>query len=116
MAEVRKIARFRTRDGKTYYGVLRDESHLTVIDGSVFGDFLELRGTYVGGAPQMFATLNRGAEAGGALGNAIDVPDEWGEATRLSINSGGFSQISLGNYLAVKVHRGVRDLAFMRAL
>ncbi len=37
MGEIRKIARFRTKEGKTHYGLLRDESHLTVIDGSVFG-------------------------------------------------------------------------------
>ena len=39
MDEIQKIARFRTQEGKTYYGVLRDEKHLTVIDGSVFGGF-----------------------------------------------------------------------------
>ena len=46
MSDVRKIARFRTREGKTYYGVLRDESHLTVIDGSVFGGFKLHKRTY----------------------------------------------------------------------
>jgi 2-keto-4-pentenoate hydratase/2-oxohepta-3-ene-1,7-dioic acid hydratase in catechol pathway len=37
VAEIRKIARFRTKEGKTHYGLLRDETHLAVLDGSVFG-------------------------------------------------------------------------------
>ena len=40
MSEVRRIARFRTREGKTHYGVLKEDGkHLAVIDGSVFGGF-----------------------------------------------------------------------------
>ena len=39
MADLRRIARFRTKEGRTYYGLLRDEKHLTVIDGSVFGGY-----------------------------------------------------------------------------
>jgi 2-keto-4-pentenoate hydratase/2-oxohepta-3-ene-1,7-dioic acid hydratase in catechol pathway len=46
VAEARKIARFRTKEGRTHYGVLRDESHLTVIDGSVFGGFKLHKKTY----------------------------------------------------------------------
>jgi len=44
--DVRTIARFRTKEGKTYYGVLRDGTHLTVIDGSVFGGFKLHKRTY----------------------------------------------------------------------
>jgi 2-keto-4-pentenoate hydratase/2-oxohepta-3-ene-1,7-dioic acid hydratase in catechol pathway len=44
--EVRTIARFRTREGKTHYALLRDESHLTVIDGLPFGAFKLLKRTY----------------------------------------------------------------------
>jgi len=46
VAEVERIARFRTKEGRTHYGVLRDESHLTAIDGSVFGGFKLLKKTY----------------------------------------------------------------------
>jgi 2-keto-4-pentenoate hydratase/2-oxohepta-3-ene-1,7-dioic acid hydratase in catechol pathway len=44
--DVRMIARFRTKEGKTHYGVLRDGTHLTVIDGSVFGGFKLHKRTY----------------------------------------------------------------------
>jgi 2-keto-4-pentenoate hydratase/2-oxohepta-3-ene-1,7-dioic acid hydratase in catechol pathway len=46
VAEIRRIARFRTKEGKTHCGVLRDNSHLTVIDGSVFGGFKLMNRTY----------------------------------------------------------------------
>jgi len=46
VADVQKIARFRTKEGRTHYGVLRDETHLTVIDGSVFGGFKLHKKTY----------------------------------------------------------------------
>jgi 2-keto-4-pentenoate hydratase/2-oxohepta-3-ene-1,7-dioic acid hydratase in catechol pathway len=44
--EVRRIARFRTQEGKTYYGVFKDDTHITVIDGSVFGGFKLHKKTY----------------------------------------------------------------------
>ena len=46
MADVQRIARFRTKEGRTHYGVLRDETHLSVIDGSVFGGFKLRKKTY----------------------------------------------------------------------
>ena len=46
MAEVKKIARFRTKEGKTYYGLLRDESHLAVLDGSIYGGWKAAGKTY----------------------------------------------------------------------
>ena len=46
MSDVQRIARFRTKVGKTHYGILRDEKHLTVIDGSVFGGFKLHKKTY----------------------------------------------------------------------
>lgn len=46
MSEVRKIARFRTPDGKTHYGLLKDDSHITLIDGSVYGGFKPVKKTF----------------------------------------------------------------------
>jgi 2-keto-4-pentenoate hydratase/2-oxohepta-3-ene-1,7-dioic acid hydratase in catechol pathway len=37
VADINKIARFRTKEGKTHYGLLKDETHLVVLDGSVYG-------------------------------------------------------------------------------
>ena len=46
VAELRRIARFRTKEGKTHYGILRDEKHLAVIDGSVYGGYKLHKKTY----------------------------------------------------------------------
>lgn len=40
------MARFRTREGKTHWGMLKDDSHLSVLDGSVFGGFKLHKKTY----------------------------------------------------------------------
>ena len=89
--------------------------------GSVpeIGDVVELNLHFRDGGTrvQMEQRLNNGEGVFGPIGQAAAVSSEWSQPPRLFINSGnGSSFVGLQRLLALKAHRGVRTLDFMRAL
>ncbi len=76
-------------------------------------DTVELRVTLTSaGLVNLFQSINSGAEAAGNTPSANELASAWSD-TRVYLNG---HDPSFGKYKALKIHRGIRSLVFMRAL
>lgn len=87
----------------------------TVDPGASIADLVEYRFVAYGdGSVQVFASVNEGAEMSGSRSSANAFGSAWA-LDRIYLNSGGTSQINLGQYIDAKVALGEHSLADMRA-
>ena len=82
----------------------------------VVGDIVELVGIlYEDGSVRLNNALNGGEETEGGRGVPVAFSPAWSDEL-VWLNSVGSGSVGITPFLSVKVTRGVRDLAFMRAL
>lgn len=105
-----------------YYARLTDGTPATLSDSAMavaplFGDLVELRATISpAGVVQLHQSVNNGAEASGVAGSAAGFPSQWGGGTAtLWLGSRGGAGAGAAEFYGVKVARGTRTLAEMRA-
>ena len=102
------------------YQILHDNGVDSVFvdlqEESVVGDLVELAGRlFPDGSIEIEQQINRGPSEVSVRSGAVALAPEWAGQI-LNLNSVGSSNVGLNAFLAVKVHRGPRSLAFMRAL
>lgn len=81
-----------------------------------WGDEVELRGVLnADGSVLISGAVNGGTETSSDASSATPLASAWAD-TRLYINSAGAGNIGIAQFAAVKVARGTKTLAEMRAL
>ena len=103
------------------YTVIHDNgptsNQVSNFNAPALGDLVELRAVLLAnGGVVLAVTVNRGAEnVVSVLGDNAPLATEW-SGPLVQINSVGTAQVGFNRFLALKIHRGIRSMAFMRAL
>ena len=100
----------------THNNGVSDVESLTPV-GPAVGDLVEIVAQLSdAGVVRVSISINGGAPADGAGSSGLDLAGAWSGDRFYINNHSGTNRVGLTRNLALKLHRGTRDLDFMRAL